>query len=178
MHTSNINKIAIIGAGVAGLATARQLIAEGFDCTLFERNEVLGGVWSDGYLNFGVQVQRELYEFPDWPLPEDTPNFTPGPIIEKYLCDYADHFGISSKIRFNTRVTSLAEKDSPSPGWTITSENGGGIKVLQNLFNKPHLNGKIPASFCGIGQCGSRNTICVCVATLADSKTASLALFP
>ena len=63
-------KIAIIGAGVAGLSTARQLIGEGFDCTLFERNAEIGGVWSDGYLNFGAQVQRELYEFPDWPLPE------------------------------------------------------------------------------------------------------------
>ena len=77
--------IAIIGAGVAGLCTARQLIAEGFDCTLLERNNELGGVWSDGYLNFGAQVQRELYEFPDWPLPEGTPDYTPGPVIQKYL---------------------------------------------------------------------------------------------
>ncbi len=123
METNNINKIAIIGAGVAGLCTARQLIEEGFDCTLFERNEVLGGVWSDGYLNFGVQVQHELYEFPDWPLPEGTPDFTPGPIILKYPHDYADHFEISSKIRFNTRVTSLAEADSPGTGWALTSEN-------------------------------------------------------
>ena len=93
MNTDN-RKIAIIGAGVAGLSTARQLIGEGFDCTLFERNAVLGGVWSDDYLNIGAQVQRELYEFPDWPLPEGTPDFTPGPIIQKYLQDYADHTGI------------------------------------------------------------------------------------
>jgi len=117
------NKIAIIGAGVAGLSTARQLLGEGFDCTLFERNAVLGGVWSDGYLNFGAQVQRELYEFPDWPLPEGTQDFTPGPIIQKYLHDYADHHEISSSIRFNTRVTSLAETDSSDAGWTLTSEN-------------------------------------------------------
>ncbi|MCH8101226.1 MAG: NAD(P)/FAD-dependent oxidoreductase [Proteobacteria bacterium] len=121
MNTDN-RKIAIIGAGVAGLSTARQLIGAGFDCTLFERNAVLGGVWSDGYLNFGAQVQRELYEFPDWPLPQGTPDFTPGPIIQKYLQDYADHHGISSKIRFNTRVTSLAENDSSDAGWTLTSD--------------------------------------------------------
>ena len=121
MNTDN-RKIAIIGAGVAGLSTARQLIGAGFDCTLFERNAVLGGVWSDGYLNFGAQVQRELYEFPDWPLPQGTPDFTPGPIIQKYLQDYADHHGISSKIRFNTWVTSLAENDSSDAGWTLTSD--------------------------------------------------------
>jgi dimethylaniline monooxygenase (N-oxide forming) len=120
-------KVAIIGAGVAGLSTARQFIMDGFDCTLFERNKVLGGVWSDGYLNFGVQVQRELYEFPDWPLPEGTPNFTPGPIIQNYLQDYADHFGISPRIRFDTRVTSLTDADYPGTGWSITSEDENGI---------------------------------------------------
>ena len=124
---SKTEKVAIIGAGVAGLATARQLIGEGFDCTLFERNTVLGGVWSDGYLNFGAQVQRELYEFPDWPLPDDTPNFTPGPIIQKYLQDYADHFDISSKIRFDTKVTNLTNADSPQTGWSVTSEDADGI---------------------------------------------------
>jgi len=126
---NNNSKIAIIGAGVAGLSTARQLIGEGFDCVLFERNEVLGGVWSDGYLNFGAQVQRELYEFPDWPLPEGTPDFTPGPIIQKYLHDYADHHGIYSRIRFNTQVTNLAEANSSDAGWTITSENKGETQV-------------------------------------------------
>ena len=123
VKTNHTNKVAIIGAGVAGLSTARQLIGEGFDCILFERNEVLGGVWSDGYLNFGVQVQRELYEFPDWPLPEGTPDFTPGPIIQKYLHDYADHHGIISRIRFNTQVTGLAEADSSDARWTLTSVN-------------------------------------------------------
>ena len=126
LNIDSASKIAIIGAGVAGLSTARQLIGKGFDCTLFERNAALGGVWSDGYLNFGVQVQRELYEFPDWPLPEGTPDFTPGPIIQKYLHDYADHHGISAKIRFNTRVTSLAEADSTKDCWSLVFEDNNG----------------------------------------------------
>jgi dimethylaniline monooxygenase (N-oxide forming) len=127
MNIGETSKIAIIGAGVAGLSTAKQLISEGFDCTLLERSKVLGGVWSDGYLNFGVQVQRELYEFPDWPLPADTPNFTPGPIIQKYLHDYADHFGISPRIRFDSHVTRLSRADKPATGWLLTIENGNGI---------------------------------------------------
>jgi cation diffusion facilitator CzcD-associated flavoprotein CzcO len=59
----------------------------------------LGGVWADGYSNFGVQVQKELYQFLDWPLPDGTPNFTLGPIFQRYLEDYADHFRIRSHIR-------------------------------------------------------------------------------
>ena len=79
MTLQDVKRVGIIGAGVAGLATAKALLAEGLDCTVFERAERLGGVWADGYSNFGVQVQKELYEFPDWPLPSDTPNFTPWP---------------------------------------------------------------------------------------------------
>src|SRR5215813_7937379 len=80
MAGREVERVGIIGAGVAGLATAKTLLADGLACTIFERGDRLGGVWADGYSNFGVQVQKELYEFPDWPLPADTPNFTPGPI--------------------------------------------------------------------------------------------------
>ena len=119
-------RVAIIGAGVAGLSAARQLSAADLDCTVFERAGQIGGVWRDGYLNFGVQVQRELYEFPDWPLPENTPNFTPGPIMRQYLQDFADHFGITPRIRFSTRVTSIAEIDGPGSGWNLKLESEAG----------------------------------------------------
>lgn len=121
MEFNQVKTVAIIGAGVAGLSAARSMIALGLDCKIFERNPVLGGVWSDGYLNFGAQVQRELYEFPDWPLPEGTPDFTPGPIIEKYLAEFSDHFGITPHIEFNTKVTNIAEGKSPKTGWIIES---------------------------------------------------------
>jgi dimethylaniline monooxygenase (N-oxide forming) len=123
VELTQVKTVGIVGAGVAGLATARSLITQGIECTLFERSHILGGVWSDGYLNFGVQVQKELYEFPDWPLPEGTPNFTPGPIIQKYLADFAEHFGITPHICFNTTVTNIAERDGRGSGWVITSKN-------------------------------------------------------
>ncbi len=111
-------RIAIVGAGVAGLATARQLMAAGHDCVLFERGDRIGGVWADGYLNFGVQVQRELYEFPDWPLPPAAPDFTPGPTVQRYLEDYADHFGIAPHIRFGRAVEDIApDGDGWRLGW-------------------------------------------------------------
>lgn len=120
-----IQRVGIVGAGVAGLAAARELIAAGKSCTVFERYDRLGGVWSDGYLNFGVQVQKELYEFPDWPLPKDTPNFTPGPVIQQYLYDFAKHFGVAPHIRFSTRVTQIAERNGPGSGWYVTSYKDG-----------------------------------------------------
>lgn len=125
MESGGKKRIGIIGAGVAGLATAKTLLAEGHDCTLFERGARLGGVWAQGYVNFGVQVQKELYQFPDWPLPDDAPNFTPGPVFQKYMQDYADHFGVTPHIRFGAKVRRLEPLESAEGGWRLTVEQEG-----------------------------------------------------
>jgi dimethylaniline monooxygenase (N-oxide forming) len=119
MDLTGVKTVGIIGAGVSGLVTAKTLMAEGLDCTLFERNGALGGVWADGYINFGVQVQKELYEYPDWPLPESTPNFTPGPFFQQYLKDYADHFGLTPHIRLESEVTTVRPRGDGKRGWSL-----------------------------------------------------------
>lgn len=125
MIRGDIRSVAVIGAGVAGLAAAKTLIGEGIQCSVFERSERLGGVWADGYVNFGVQVQKELYEIPDWPLPPKAPNFTPGPTFQRYLEGYCDHFGVRPHLRLNTRVLSVAALQDGAPGWSVAVESGG-----------------------------------------------------
>ena len=120
MDLTGVKRVGIIGAGVSGLVTAKTLMAEGLDCTLFERSGALGGVWADGYVNFGVQVQKELYEYPDWPLPRGTPHFTPGPLFQKYLQDYADHFGVTPHIHLDSTVTGIRPREDGKPGWSLT----------------------------------------------------------
>lgn len=148
MDITTTGRVGIIGAGVAGLATARQLLARGIDCTLFERAERLGGVWAVGYSGFGAQVQRELYEFPDYPLPPDAPDFTPGPVIQRYLEGYARHFGVWPHIRFGTTVTEVKPSSNGQGSWVVVSETSGRrseetfdlIVVAIGLFsNRPHM---------------------------------------
>ncbi len=114
----------------------------------------MGGVWADGYCSFAVQAPKELYEFPDWPLPEGTPNFTPGPVFQQYLEDYIDHFGLRSYIRFNARVTGLEPRDGGNPGWIISIGGGAGNKseefdlvviatgLYSDVPNKPTFSGE------------------------------------
>lgn len=59
-------RIAIIGAGAGGLAAARHTLAsEGFQVTVFEQSDRLGGTWvySDrvGNDDFGLPVNSSMY---------------------------------------------------------------------------------------------------------------------
>ncbi|MCK5363825.1 MAG: NAD(P)/FAD-dependent oxidoreductase, partial [Gammaproteobacteria bacterium] len=71
------------------------------------------------------QVQKELYEFPDWPLPPKTPDFTPGPVFQQYLEDYADRFGVRPCLRLGAKVTGLRRRGGEGAGWTMEVEQGG-----------------------------------------------------
>jgi dimethylaniline monooxygenase (N-oxide forming) len=143
----SVKTLAIIGAGAAGLVTAKTLLARGYSCTVFERSQALGGVWAAGYSNFGLQVQRELYEFPDFPHQPDTPDFTPGEQVQQYLERYARRFGVWPTIRFDTSVTNVS-KAPDGAGWKLTLEHDGAMRderfdfvvVCTGLFsNKPHM---------------------------------------
>lgn len=146
MPFEGIKAAGIIGAGLSGLVTARMLLAEGVDCTVFERGDELGGVWADGYAGFGVQVQKDLYEFPDWPVPPETPDFTPGRVFRDYLAAYSDTFDVTSRIRFGAEVVKVAPRHG-AEGWHLTVRERGGtwdlefdlVVICVGLFSsRPH----------------------------------------
>lgn len=151
----SVKSIAIIGSGAAGLTTAKTLLARGYACTLFERGQTLGGVWAAGYSNFGLQVQRELYEFPDFPHLPDTPDFTPGEQVQQYLERYARRFEVWPNIQFRSSVIKAC-KARDNADWLLTVECDGVAReerfdfvvVCTGLFsNKPHM-----PSFPGQGE--------------------------
>ena len=51
----SVEKVAVIGAGVAGLQAARHLIAAGFKVIVLEASDDVGGVWRKNYAGYGVQ---------------------------------------------------------------------------------------------------------------------------
>lgn len=68
---SNENKkpvlnIAVIGAGVSGLCSARHAIAQGFNVTIFEQTEQIGGTWfytdQVGKDQYGVKIHTSMYQ--------------------------------------------------------------------------------------------------------------------
>jgi NADPH-dependent glutamate synthase beta subunit-like oxidoreductase len=43
--SSSSKRVAVIGAGISGIATAAHLKKEGIEVTVFERSNAAGGIW-------------------------------------------------------------------------------------------------------------------------------------
>lgn len=142
-------KIAIIGAGFAGLGTAKVLRQFGHDVTLFEKSPDVGGVWSRTrrYPGLRTQNNKGTYHFSDFPMPASYPEWPSGEQVQAYLADYARHFGLKEHIALNTEVLS-AEQDGDQ-GWvlqlrdTISGETrchaAEHLVVANGIFNEPFI---------------------------------------
>lgn len=105
-------KIAIIGAGVAGCAVAAALHDHGIDFRVFDRNERAGGLWADNYPGAKVQSTFELYEYPCKKFPAHIRNRKnpPAPTASE-VCEYLEEFiqekGMADRFRFNTNIAGV-----------------------------------------------------------------------
>jgi dimethylaniline monooxygenase (N-oxide forming) len=133
INSDTIKTIGIIGSGVAGLTAARFLQNAGFKCEIFEKSQKLGGVWTAGYHTFGLQIFSKLYEFPDYPMPENYPDLPSGEQIRSYLENYAHHFKIFDKIHFNCIVKQL--ELTPKNCWILHYTNQETGETTQKTFD-------------------------------------------
>ncbi|KUI27898.1 NAD(P)/FAD-dependent oxidoreductase [Mycobacterium sp. GA-2829] len=137
--------VAVIGAGPGGLVTARWLLAQGFEPTIFEQGSGLGGQWTGHPGRSGVwpamhtNTSRILTAFSDLEHRCATV-FPSNRDILDYLHRYADMFGLTTRIRFDTRVDLL---DRDGDRWRIrhgdTVETFDRIVVASGRFGTPAL---------------------------------------
>lgn len=86
LHSSTGERVAVLGAGVSGLQSVRALRAKGFNVTAFDPNPKVGGLWRENYLSYGVQVPKQLYEFPDLEFSEvEFGKYPTGAEVQKYI---------------------------------------------------------------------------------------------
>ena len=99
-------RVVIIGAGVAGIATAVTLQRAGFnDFTILEKGSDVGGVWHwNRYPGLTCDVPSQLYQFSFAPKPDWSGLFAPGGEIQRYLRDVVERFGLDRHLRLNTEV--------------------------------------------------------------------------
>src|SRR5687767_2737098 len=121
-------RVAVVGAGPAGLAALRALTAAGLDATAFERGARVGGVWTledrptAAYRSLHLITSRPRTEFGELPMPDGTPDYPSRDAVGRYLEDYAARFGLVERIRLGCAVERAERRDGG--GWTLTLGDG------------------------------------------------------
>lgn len=121
-------KACVVGAGPAGIVTAKVLLENGFDVTVCDKYQRVGGIWSPGgcYDGLSNQASLRLFEFAD--LPSGL-HFASAVDSQRYLETYAKTFGVLDRVRPGTEVTAVRPVDGPgrmgAAGWTVDVRPAG-----------------------------------------------------
>ncbi|KZV45324.1 flavin-containing monooxygenase FMO GS-OX-like 4 [Dorcoceras hygrometricum] len=124
--------VAVIGAGAAGLAAARELVLQGHSVVVYERETQLGGTWaytperesdpmgldpmrqivhSSLYASLRTNLPREVMSFRAFPFSasrkpgRDARRFPGHAEVLEYLKDFADEFRLRDLVRFGSEVS-------------------------------------------------------------------------
>ena len=119
------HRVAVIGAGFAGIGLAIRLLQRGErDFVVFERAGDVGGTWRDNtYPGAACDVPSNLYSFSFAPNPSWTRSFSPQPEIHGYLRDCAERYGVLPHVRFGHEVTA-ARWDDDAQCWVVDTTGG------------------------------------------------------
>ncbi|MFV2112544.1 flavin-containing monooxygenase [Micromonospora sp. LOL_025] len=144
-------RIAVVGAGFAGLGAAKVLRQSGFEVTVFEKAPDVGGVWSSTrrYPGLRTQNNKGTYHLSDLPMPAHYPQWPSGEQVQQYLESYVDRFGLGSALRLSTEVVT-AELVDDETAWLIASRPTGGrdpatwerydhLVVANGIFSEPFI---------------------------------------
>ena len=150
--------MAIIGAGLAGLASTKAALEYGLEPTVFERAIEPGGLWRPGsgfvWPTLTTNISRFTCVFSDHPWPRGTPDFPNAPEVAEYLLSYAHRFGVSQFIRTECDVISLLPDGA---SWRVTWEHRSqkssrlfdAVIVASGFFAKPVMP-VLPGRFDGL----------------------------
>tara|TARA_B110000444_G_scaffold257290_1_gene295396 strand:- start:126 stop:2006 length:1881 start_codon:yes stop_codon:yes gene_type:complete len=98
-------KVAIIGAGLSGIAMAVQLELIGVPYSIYERRDQIGGTWSrHKYPDLRVDTLSVTYEYAMEEPYRWSGYFAKGPEVQKYLEDIANKYDIGKHICFNNNL--------------------------------------------------------------------------
>ena len=128
----------IIGAGQAGLATARQLTRRRHPCVVLEANEHVGDNWRQRYDSLRLFTPNSFNKLPGMAFPDRRWGFAGKDAVGDYLETYAERFELP--VRLGTEVTRLERK---GPGFRIETVSGRFECHNVVIATSPH--GRVPS---------------------------------
>lgn len=115
------SRIAVVGAGISGIAAANTLKKNGFVPVVFEKHEKIGGVWATAYPAVHLQNIYPQYHLSDfgWSFKPDL--HPTGEQIMRYLTEAVEHLKLD--IRLNHEILAMQEN---ADGWRLRYKNAAG----------------------------------------------------
>ncbi|XP_070290559.1 uncharacterized protein [Salvelinus sp. IW2-2015] len=149
-------RVAVVGAGAAGLCAARHILSRPDTFAppvVYELAEHVGGTWfyeertgsydnglsihSSMYRNLRTNLPKEVMMFPDFPFDPQLPSFLPHQEVQKYLERYCQSHCITPHIRFSTVVDEVSpvvtEGKGPMTTWEVTSRDKSGSRNTETF---------------------------------------------
>ena len=132
-------RVAVIGAGPGGLTAAKHSMEAGFEVTVFEASDDLGGQWHTTAAHSGIwpgmrtNTSRAMTAFSDHRAPAAHDLHPYAEQVHAYLRSYADTFAVTERIRFGVTVRSVR------PGWEVDGESFDAVIVASGRFRAPVL---------------------------------------
>jgi cation diffusion facilitator CzcD-associated flavoprotein CzcO len=108
----------VVGAGPAGLATARELVRRGVETVVLERDRI-GSTWAAAYGHLRLHTRRGAAALPGLAYPRGASTFPRADEVLAYLRAYAAHFGLD--VREGIEVAAAARA---ADGWRLTTSAG------------------------------------------------------
>ena len=141
-------KVAVIGAGAAGLVCARELLREGLQPTVFEASSAVGGTWvydprpsrhGAMYASLRTNLPTDVMAFRDVPFEglSETRRFPGHAAIRAYLERFVVDFELEPHIRFGTAVRRVSREGG---GFLVEAEGGGffdAVAVCTGHYHRP-----------------------------------------
>ncbi len=117
--------VAIVGAGLGGLAAGVKLKEAGFDdFVILEKEGAVGGTWRDNrYPGCCCDVPVAMYQFSFAPSLSWSHIYPRSAEVQRYAEDVTDMFGLRPSIRLNDETT-RAEWDDARAVWKLTTAAG------------------------------------------------------
>jgi cyclohexanone monooxygenase len=116
--------VAIVGAGLGGIAMGIQLARGGYDFTIFDSGDGFGGTWrKNTYLGAACDVPSHFYSYSFALNPRWSKTFAEQPEILAYIEKVVADHGLAEQLAPRSRVTTLQWSD-PDRRWSLTTEDG------------------------------------------------------
>ena len=137
-------RVCVVGAGSSGLAATKNLLEYGFAVDAYERAGEVGGNWNFGaptsrvYASTHTISSKPFTQYPDFPMPDDLPDYPHHSQLLDYFRAYARHFELERHIRFGHDVVRAVPAGA---GWEVTVAEPGGGEVTRSYDALVAANG-------------------------------------